>query len=615
MTRPISLLAFILALVPSTDSLAGSLPVTAPLTATGADLEVRTDRSRVSLGENLQLLVRYRGSHPTTPDLSKLEHDFEILDVQQSSRTSIVNGVQDRSLDWNVTLTARREGTLQIPALRVGSDSSRAVKIEVGPARNARTASPGAPVRLEVEVDDAEPYVQGKVTVTARVFMDDSIRDGALGDPTLEGALIERLGEDTSFRTELDGKLYSVVERSYAVFPQASGEVIIPPLVFEGTQRSSSRASRSPFDDAFSGMRSPFDDFFGNDPFASSMMSGMFDRGRRVRTQSKAIRLDVQPRPDSTDGGWFLPARHVELFEEWSREPTTFRVGEQVVRTLGIQAVGLSGDQLPDLALPAADGIKQYPEVAQNRTFVNDGETVAVRVRRVPMIPTQAGELTIPAAELAWWDTESDVRRTATLPERKIHVLPAAGTAPVVNAGATEPLAAIASDSSGGSDSSSGPSSQEGGIDWAGWAPLMGALTLCGLGVGIGAIVIRRRRKNMFEPTPTATHTEPLGPAETALREACLKGDAPAAAQALVRVGRARDRDRNIPIRNVGDVASSFGDGRLTDAIHQLTTAAYAHEEAGWNGKSLWETYRKCRRRSTQTARSHDALPALYPTN
>jgi hypothetical protein len=607
MTRPLSLLAFILALVPNTDSLASTLLVGAPLATIGADLEVRTDRSRVSVGESFQLLVRYRGTRPTTPDLKTLDGDFEILDVQQSSRTSIVNGMRDQSLDWTVTLTARREGTFKIPSFRVGSDSSNALKIEVGAARNGRTASPGAPMRLEVEVDNAEPYVQGKVTVTARVFLDDSIRDGALGDPALEGALIERLGEDTSYQTELDGKLYSVVERRYAVFPQASGAVMIPPLVFEGTQRNSSRNTRS-----------PFDDFFGNDPFASSSsssssimrMSGMFDRGRRMRTQSEAIQLDVQPRPDSTDGGWFLPARHVELFEEWSEESPTFQVGEQVVRTLGIQAVGLSGDQLPDLTLPAVSGIKQYPEQAQNRTFVNDGETVAVRVQRVPIIPTDAGDLTLPALELTWWDTEADTRRTANLPEQTIHVLPATGVAAVTNNATADPPTQTVAANSDEAVPNTDSSSRDAGFDWTAWGPLLGMISLCGFGA---ALVVRRRRKDMPADRSAKSHVEPLGPSETALRKACFAGDAAVAARALVRAGRARDQ--NVSIRNVGDVASVFSNDRLTDAIHKLTMAAYSQEKTAWSGKSLWEAYRKCRRRRGPSTASREALPALYPTN
>ena len=104
------------------------------------------------------------------PDLSLLENDFEVLDASQSSRTSIVNGVQDRSYDWRVTLMPRRVGVLSIPSLRVGGESSGALDVEVvatGGGAAAAGIHPGAPVRVDVEVDDTEPYVQGKVTVTA----------------------------------------------------------------------------------------------------------------------------------------------------------------------------------------------------------------------------------------------------------------------------------------------------------------------------------------------------------------------------------------------------------------------------------------------------------------
>lgn len=42
-------------------------------------------------------------------------------------------------------------------------------------------------------------------------------------------------------------------------------------------------------------------------------------------------------------------------------------------------------------------------------------------------MPTQPGKHTLPAFTLHWWDTTTDSEQVATLPERTIEVLPAAG--------------------------------------------------------------------------------------------------------------------------------------------------------------------------------------------
>lgn len=627
MTRPPSPMRLSLALLMGFGFLVAATPgpaaATLPSSATSATplagLEARIDRSTIGLGESVQLLLRYRGSRPSTPDLSLLEDDFEILDAGQSSRTSIVNGVQDRSFDWRITLAPRREGTLSIPAFRMGGESSGPLELTVVAAGAGGATAAGmrsdAPVRVDVEVDNAEPYVQGEVTVTARITLDESVREGALADPALAGAIVERLGEDTSFRTEVDGKPYTVVERRYAVFPQASGEVVIPPLVFEGTQRAAAGGRRS-------AARDPFDDFFGSDPFGSSsfgssMMGSLFQRGQRIRAQSDPVRLHVQPRPDSTAGAWFLPAQHVELFEEWSPEPPVFRSGEQVVRTLGISAVGLSGDQLPDLSLPELDGAKQYPGVGADRTFTDDGETVAVRVVDVAMLPTRAGELTLPALELEWWDTGSDTARTARLPERTVQVLPAAGTLADARSQAHAPDDAPTTAAPGADQAVGDDSPPSGGVGWQAWLPLLTVTALCGLAIGIGALRSSRRRApaddddDLRGPRPVDVQ---VGPSERSLREACRAGDAAAAARALVQAGRARHPA--LDIHNLGDLAAALSHGALTRAIDELSSAAYAPEGSAWNGASLWTAWTRFKRRTPGPAHGPvDALPELYPSS
>ena len=95
------------------------------------------------------------------PDLDVLDTDFYRGQVQQLSNTSIINGQIRRSRTWSVALMAKRTGTLEIPSIQVGSESSEPVEIVVN---EAKAAPPGeADVFVTSEVDQTEAYVQAQI--------------------------------------------------------------------------------------------------------------------------------------------------------------------------------------------------------------------------------------------------------------------------------------------------------------------------------------------------------------------------------------------------------------------------------------------------------------------
>ena len=72
--------------------------LTSPTLCQAAQLEAIPDRTRVGLEESFSLQLRASGSVDGDPDLSVLEHDFELLGRSQSSQMQIIN--TDISEDW-----------------------------------------------------------------------------------------------------------------------------------------------------------------------------------------------------------------------------------------------------------------------------------------------------------------------------------------------------------------------------------------------------------------------------------------------------------------------------------------------------------------------------------
>ena len=599
--------------------------------AQALDVEARLQSDVLRPGESVELRLRVRGGDGSeSPDLAPLERDFRVLDVARSLRSRVVNGHYDSSVDWQISLLPRRGGELEVPALEVAGSRSEPQSLHVTAAHTGNDAdAPRPAVFLEAEVDEASPYVQAEVGLRVRLYVDARVRDGALSDPVVEGAVVERVGEDRQYRERRHGADYAVVERRYALFPQRSGPLEIPPAVFEGSvreERPTRRGGRNPLQ-AFAGgslfdptfpRASRFDDFFGGGFFDGMLGGG----GRPLHLEGRAISLDVRPRPEAATASWWIPAREVELVERWERETPVFRVGEPVERLVAIQARGISVSQLPELELPQVDGFKQYSQPVADETLKVGDEIISVRARNSTLIPTQSGLLSLPELELEWWDTESESPRIARLPARSVEVLPALGagvaaTAPAPDPGNSPRPPSTFSEAPGGAfaeNAESAPPSRLAMVPRG--AGVVGLLGLLAALVGLGGVWLRRVRPGR-QPARAERKASPalgLGTAERALHAACRAGDPVAASRALAAVAAARWPVA--PPRGATDWARRSGGGALGAAVETLQRVRYSPEEGEWEGTFLWQAYKESRRRFTPaaTARSESALPELYPS-
>ena len=563
-------------------------------------LQAALSRDQVRVGETVDLLLRYRpdgaSAGTAAPDLAPLQRDFRILDTRQSQRTVIVNGRRDASLDWVVTLTPRQAGATTVPALQVGDASSEALPLHVAaaPTPSARAAAADLPdLFLEAEVDRSDPYVQGQTVLTARIHDAAGMTAAALTDPQIPGAVVERLGEDRVYQARRGDRDYRVIERRFAVFPQSSGRLEIPPLRLEaqvpaadgggfgragfGAGFPFARGGADPFADMFARMRQMgFGGSFGGDPFGA--MSG-----QRRQVLSQPLTLEVRERPAADTADWFLPAEDVRLVEDWSAD--SFTAGAPVTRTITLMAKGLTGAQLPDLALPDAPGVKQYVEDDGRQTVTRGDGTLTARQTTISVVPSRAGTVALPEIRVAWWDVAADQQREAVLPARTLQVAAAPGsgsTAPTAGAAAPGPVeaapAAAVPDAAG-----------QGRFSTSAWLPDRAAGLAAGAGLlllGAGGFLLLRRRRTAALPAGlsprkgapgsrnrAAAHREGLGRAEAALAQACAAGHAAAALDALAQWGRACWPEN--PPRGAAAVAARLQAEALEQAVRAVTRRLY----------------------------------------
>ena len=287
-----------------------------------AGAEARLDRTRIAEGETVVLILNSTDDGGGMPDVSPLAKDFDLLSSSQSMQMSMINGRSTSSRGWQFVLGPKRTGKISVPAIRIGSATTKPLALEVLPAAQAAELGPAPPVLLEAEVEPKRPFVQQKVIYTVRLLSRVPLRQPRISEPQIADAIVEPLGRQTEYSTLRDGQQYRVIERRYAVFPQRSGSLQIDGPVLTAQQPEQNQRSggqRYPGRDLFG----DFDRLFGPGGFPSS--SSLFGQTRPIRLRAATQTLDVQPQPAGSPTPW-LPAESLTLNDAWSKDPPQLRV-------------------------------------------------------------------------------------------------------------------------------------------------------------------------------------------------------------------------------------------------------------------------------------------------
>lgn len=570
------------------------------------------DRNPITIEETVKLVVKFSGGSPDgSPDLSVLANDFDVLGTSQSSRTSIINGTMESSTEWVSTLAPKRAGSIVIPPIPVGAEMSLPLTLKVLPAGQPGKSGQPPDLFLDVQVEPKDPYVQSQVTVTVKLFHALPLREGSLDEPKAPDVLVQKLGDDRSFETVVDGRRYGVIERHYALFPQKSGSVTIPPLTFTGKVQDR-QGRRSLFDD----MRGNRPGFFGSDPFGSV---------RTVRTRSKGFTLTVQPIPPTVQGDLWLPAQELVLQESWL--PENFeehaKVGEPITRTVTMVAKGLTGTQLPELPIIDQPDVKIYPDQAKTETTVEGSSAIGIRQQKMAFVPSASGTLHLPEIRIPWWDSKTKQKRVAVLPSRTVAISPETGNQAVPHAEQPSLSSGLAVDPGRqlGKETvndQQGFDGEHGGLvsssAVATWQAIAGVFMVLWFGTLFSWWYNHRRANRKTRDQGSGVErANSLRYARHAFSQACHSKNPKKAKEALL-AWAAKKWSHHSPL-GLQEVAQRLTDSEAKTAVWELDRVLYSLEGGAWDAK---EFSRKVLSAMEQTEQertgSSDGLPPLYLT-
>ncbi|MEM6817582.1 MAG: BatD family protein [Pseudomonadota bacterium] len=546
-----------------------------------ADVYALISRDEVQLNESFTLVLIADRNEQGEPEIDGLSDNFDILGRSQSSSMSIVNGQRETSRRWTYSLLPKALGDFEIPALSVGGVSSQPVRVRVTEPVVAPAGDPD--IFLEVSLDRNQSWVQAQVIYTLKIYQGVAIRQNQLEPLRVDGGevIATRLGEDRRYEATIDGRQFDVVERTYALFPQESGEYLIQPAVFRGS---------------------------------------LYSRGRISAPQefrSEALQLSVEPAvppPAQFADALWLPASELQLSA--SMEPRDGILDEGVPANIVVDTVvrGLQANQLPELELDVDPALRVYPDQPDFASRELPDGVIARRQQSFAVIAGRGGVYDLPTITLPWFDVDTGEWRVASAALGSLRAAGQIVSQPPPVAVEPEPEPALDAERAAPVTVAEDPALRA--------ALFRARLINYGL-LALWLVTVfimwrapmkqrRKRKRARREADQNATYRT-ARKARKLASQAAQRGDASAARNALL------DWAREVlgPEAASGLVAlAAFLPSQDATAVLELDRALYGTSKDDWDGARLAAVINNLDRPGVHnTGRKKNDLPALFPSS
>lgn len=337
------------------------------------------DKNSGTTEDTFQYVLSIQGRLTDQPQFPNVP-GLSVLESQQSSSTSIINGRRSSELNLIYVLRAENAGEFTIPPISLMIDGriekTNPVRLKVRAMTEAERKK--RPLYLEQSLSKTSFYQGESVLLTLRLhsrYQLHQIPDFATQFPS--GIRSQKIGEPVSEVRTIDGVQFQVVEQKFLLLVDSSSVDRIPPS----------------FTDAYlsTGRRS----FFS---------SGV----QKKRVQSNSLSLDIKPLPSegrSKDFSGLVGDFDMNL-EILKRD---VQRGDNVSLSIVLFGNGESKTMKePQLSLKSPENFKIYKDKPIENLNLKDGkEIVSEKVFNVALVPQVAGELNLGRVSVEYFSTKT----------------------------------------------------------------------------------------------------------------------------------------------------------------------------------------------------------------
>lgn len=534
--------------------------------------EATVDRNKVSEGDTVILTVRYAANvFSDSPNFRPLTQDFRIVNQQRKSSFQFINGKSENWTVWTLSLSPKRKGKLQIPPLKFEGEVTKPIWIEVA-EMSQRIQNQQDDVFFDTQVDVSKAYVQGQILYTEKLFFAVPLDNGQLNELAVDEAVVTPLGEIKQYNTRVNGRNFNVYERQYAIFPQTSGEMVIPGPRYTG-----------------------------------EISNGPWRPGRPISLGHPPKKINVLPKPNSYPNAPWIPAKNLSVNANWQGSPQKITVGDPITLTINVEAEGLSSAQIPAVAIPELNGFKYYPDQAQTQDKHTASGLTSSRKQSVAVVATHPGQFQLPEIRIPWWNTKTNRTEYATIAAQTLNVEQKASQGQREQGSMQAPQPEQTGD-----NQQTALSPQTTNKDtWNPWILSTLVFAILWLATVLYVFWQRDRKSTAQVAVPTTTLTsKPL----KALKKACRENQPDLARSALLNWANATLP--HAPYGRLSDICQDLNDNSLISAIQELDYTLYsAAGNSAWQGEYLWQLINQYKPMAQSSQNQDNDLKPLYPTS
>ena len=547
-----------------------------------ASIVAEVSNSVQPLGQAFTLTLTADENISASPDLSVLNRNFKVYSTSVSRQNYIINGKSSASTAWQIGLIALNSGEQEIPAIKVGNESSNPLKITVTDGIVEDSAVKKAPVKNGYKLQ-AEPVNQNeKYYVQQQINYDVVLTDnGSIvsGNPQFvtdnsDWIILSLSNPQITNIKSQSGTALRQITFKYALFPQKSGTLRIPEVWFEGYAGNKNNSLSNLLNQDIFNLAINTPSLFG------------FETPVSLKADSQTI--NILPVPADYSGKWWLPAKQVELSAEWIGEKPEFKAGEAVSRLITLKASGVTENQLPEINFKPAEGIKQYPEQPSRQGKISGQMPMAEQTVVNVYVPDKAGKLVLPEISVDWYNTATQQVEKAVIPAEEISVA-ASG---IVAKNIKKPTSELLPLEKPVPESQSIPVYVYVVIAFAG-------------GLILGFVLFKCRFTRVIKPQ-CETRTYP-----DFLIKKAYASDFRGLRDGLISWATGFYPEK--PINNLKDVADAAGDEKFTALTEVILAKLYnPQDETLWNPKDFNTALKRIIKQKKQKKSKDNTLPPLY---
>jgi len=529
-----------------------------------AGIRTSVNSNQIDTNETLVLTVQIDNpKHSEEPDFRPLERDWRILSTSKRTELRMGQGQFQSITRWDISLSPKRAGDLVIPALVWGSDSSVPVRVRVTPLNQSLQQRIDRMAYFRTSVSSGRVWVQSQVIYSVVLYYTQQVQPSQdLSPPDLPNARVQALDKGRINVEIINGVRYRVYRRNYAIFPQGSGELILPPESVTGYIQLN-QYNRRTFN---------------------------------ISSSGHTIRVLSQPDQYPRDSVW-LPARDMSISARLDKPSGQIMPGTAISLFLELKGEKVAGSLLPSFPEMKVDGLNIYKQPNRLEEFLSSQGVNSRLANDIAIIPTQPGRFQLPEIRFAWWDTQRGVLKEVLWPGLTLEVAGQAATLdnPEV---VTQPNTQV-------------PTSETKAYSTGGWALWLSLF----LGIGwlltlvyLGKLKSSLRSVDAEEPEPASMNAERYF---QRLMRACRQKDRVQIRQLLESWLRAAHPESGC---SLSDLLKNDPEGqRLLAELNRGLYQPGGKDAFDADSLVIWLKKKRSNNRIQKTAKKRNELTSLYP--